>query len=87
MNIGDKIVGEIIGKDPFGYHIKVGNTICYVCGELQEKDMLINHNKNTNITNDGFVKCPYEDGIECSIYLKGSCKKCGMNKEKIFMKF
>lgn len=90
MKVGDKVVGKIVGIKNIGYDnlifIMIGNTLV----TLFEKDNPIEiveqeqyKNNEINITKDGYIQCPYTtSGVECSVYLKGSCKDCTMSIEE-----
>lgn len=96
MEVGDKVLGKIVGVQKFGdknvLHIMLGNTVTTVFDDVNNSILnIIKKDKDStrldngmNVAKDGYIQCPYENGIECSIYLKGSCKNCGMNKEKSF---
>lgn len=90
MKVGDKVVGKIVGIKNIGYDnlifVMIGNTSVLLSEKNNNTLDIIEQeqykNNETNITKDGYIQCPYESNIECSVYLKGSCKDCAMSKKE-----
>lgn len=79
MNIGDKVIGKVIGINQLGVYVKIGSNIVFLSGGLSEQETIKNKRKEQYITDDGYIECPYTSGVECSVYLKSSCKNCGLS--------
>ena len=90
MKVGDKVVGKIVRIENLGHDnlivVMIGNTLVTLFEKNNPIEIIEQEqykNNKINITKDGYIQCPYTtSGVECGVYLKGSCKDCVMSKKE-----